>query len=657
MNKLIKTVLFALVFNILLILYSLLFLSSMKIPLDLYFLIFLALNAVIAYVSFTSGGRYKKSSYGSHGSARWQSKKEAQKNYKNGEYGFVIGSYSKPETFRLHSKNLLIKSIGDGLNNQFLVIGPPGSGKTTGFILTNVDYLSSRKEKPDLIITDPKGEIKEIKEEKLKKAGYDVYTLDFIDFEESHCINVFDYIKDEEDIFKFANQIGNSLYANENTGTGNTAFWKESLKNVLICITGFLHNKKINGEIQSFSMKDVLEMIDMKKILKAEKQFREIGGVTLEAFLALKNALGSQETLSNILVTIKTKMNIFGLVKLQKLLEKTDIPIEKLGMEIKTRSEERKRDQKKKKEQLLQIRSQTIQESEMLLKKITEEHHQEYIRLLSLYDSLSDQILITTLNVSSYIAEKKESFSPSLLQELQKVEEELKERRRSVIKDKDEVIELVQEKLQLLEKEERDEKQKPIALLIKMRDDDDYYAPVINMIVSTIIKTLYETARRTGANKVALKKDVILLIDEFGLIGHLKELVDKLGGMRGRRIFPIMIIQSIAQLKKVYKDDFQDIISQCDNKLILGVNDTLTGEELVKMLGEETIIIENKSQRKKTLDLGMLDGQVQESHNYGGKKLLNLSELMNIKENEGILKQKSREPLKFYKTIDKYWEV
>lgn len=67
------------------------------------------------------------------------------------------------------------------------------------------------------------------------------------------------------------------------------------------------------------------------------------------------------------------------------------------------------------------------------------------------------------------------------------------------------------------------------------------------MILSVIMKTLYETARRTGTNGVALKKDVVMLLDEFGLIGELREFTDKLGGMRGRRIFPLMLIQSIAQ--------------------------------------------------------------------------------------------------------------
>ena len=74
------------------------------------------------------------------------------------------------------------------------------------------------------------------------------------------------------------------------------------------------------------------------------------------------------------------------------------------------------------------------------------------------------------------------------------------------------------------------------------------------------------------------------------------------------------------------------------------------------MLGDETIIVENQSQRKRTWEPNLLNMQVQESQNYGGKKLLNLSELMNVNPKQGILKQRTREPLKFYKSIEKYWE-
>lgn len=654
-HKITKTLIATIIINMLLAVYILLFLSSLNLPKEVYLIMFLFVNTMILYVSFfQSKKKYKETGYASHGSSRWQTKKEATKHYSYGKYGFVIGSFSKEKKFDATSKKLLIKSIDDGLNNQFLVIGPPGTYKTTGFILPNIDYLSSREEKPDLIITDPKGEIKRIKESYLESQGYQVYTLDFIDFKDSHCINIFDYINEEEDILKIANQLTSSLYSKENT-SGNLEFWKDSLKNVLICIIGYHYYKKREVEISCFSMKDILNSIDIQFLMNQEDYFRKIGGITLESFLVLKNSLGAKETLANILVTVKTKMNLFGLSKLQTMLEKTEIPIHKIGREIRYLSKEEADKKKMQKLELDNIREDIIKNSQSKLKSIENVYKQNLIKELALFDVMTDEIL-TEDTVENYIERNMLYFNFDLQQKLKALKEDIKIESKFVIQEKEQLMEIVNEKYHQLEKELSGIKNRPIALIIKMRDDDDAYSAVINLILSTLMRTLYETARESGKNGVALRKDVIMLIDEFGLIGHLKELTDKLGGMRGRRIFPIMIIQSIAQLKKVYKDDFQDIISQCDNKLILGVNDTLTGEELVKMLGDETIIVENQSQRKKMFDVGFSGGQIQESQNYSGKKLLNLSELMNLNESQGIFKQKSREPLRFYKTVDMYWE-
>lgn len=655
MKKTLKVILATVAINIILLFYCIFFLSKViDIPFDIYFIIFSVFNAIVLYVAFfTSSGTYKKSNYGSHGSAKWQTEKEAKKNYPSGEYGFVIGTLQETEKFEKDSDKLLIKSISDGLNNQFLVIGPPGTYKTTGFLLPNISYLSSRAEQPDLLMTDPKGEVQHLKEQELKRNGYDVYSIDFIDFE-GDSLNVFDYLYSESYILKLSNQITNSLYANERGGT-NQGFWKDSLKNILICCIGYYFQKQKLGEIEQFSIKDILSMVDIKQLLKKEEFFNQTGGITLEAFSALKNSTGSAETLSNILVTVKTKLNIFGLSNLQEMLGKTTIPIHKIGMEIKTSSTDSDVLEKQKKE-LQKIKADTIKKSKFRIKEIKKEYQKECILFLTKYNLLDDEILITTQNVEEYIEAQKDIFSIQSIQYLEQLNSSYKSKIKIILDEKQRIMDLINEKTEQLIEELSVIKEKPIALIIKIPDDDDSYTPVINMILSVIMKTLYETARRTGSNGVALKKDVVLLLDEFGLIGELREFTDKLGGMRGRRIFPVMLIQSIAQLKKVYKEDFQDIISQCDNKLILGVNDTFTSEELVKMLGDETIIVENQSQRKRTWEPNLFYTQVQESQNYGGKKLLNLSELMNVNPKQGILKQRTREPLKFYKAIEKYWE-
>ena len=59
-----------------------------------------------------------------------------------------------------------------------LMVGTTGSGKTTGFVDQNISMLSHTKNKPLLIITDPKKELYERHSMSLKEQGYKVSVLD-----------------------------------------------------------------------------------------------------------------------------------------------------------------------------------------------------------------------------------------------------------------------------------------------------------------------------------------------------------------------------------------------------------------------------------------------------------------------------------------------
>ena len=60
-----------------------------------------------------------------------------------------------------------------------IYLGCTGSGKTTGCIEPQLRALSSQKNKPDLFITDPKGELFDHNARHLKDNGYRLYVLNF----------------------------------------------------------------------------------------------------------------------------------------------------------------------------------------------------------------------------------------------------------------------------------------------------------------------------------------------------------------------------------------------------------------------------------------------------------------------------------------------
>lgn len=63
-------------------------------------------------------------------------------------------------------------------SSHALVIGTTGSGKTSAFISPTIHLLSTCKDKPSMLVSDPKGELYSLHANSLKKKGYNVATID-----------------------------------------------------------------------------------------------------------------------------------------------------------------------------------------------------------------------------------------------------------------------------------------------------------------------------------------------------------------------------------------------------------------------------------------------------------------------------------------------
>ena len=74
-------------------------------------------------------------------------------------------------------------------NYHELYIGTTGSGKTTGCIEPQIRAISAQKNKANLFITDPKGELFEHNARHLKENGYNLFIINFKDFSRSHTWN------------------------------------------------------------------------------------------------------------------------------------------------------------------------------------------------------------------------------------------------------------------------------------------------------------------------------------------------------------------------------------------------------------------------------------------------------------------------------------
>lgn len=74
-------------------------------------------------------------------------------------------------------------------DTHLLAIGATRSGKTSGYVIPTLNVLLNKKNKPSLVISDPKHELYRANAAKFAKQGYRVLMLDFTNYTHSDCWN------------------------------------------------------------------------------------------------------------------------------------------------------------------------------------------------------------------------------------------------------------------------------------------------------------------------------------------------------------------------------------------------------------------------------------------------------------------------------------
>ena len=87
-------------------------------------------------------------------------------------------------------------------------------------------------------------------------------------------------------------------------------------------------------------------------------------------------------------------------------------------------------------------------------------------------------------------------------------------------------------------------------------------------------------------------------LDEFANIGRIPDFPQVISTIRSRGISVAVILQTLGQLKALYRDEWEVIAGNCDSFLFLGGNDATTLDWLSKRLGRSTIKVEDTSQSR-----------------------------------------------------------
>jgi len=170
--------------------------------------------------------------------------------------------FEKPENqFNARNKGLLIDGFSYRIseNDSFehlILVAPPGSGKTTKYVIPNLFTLSDNK--CSIIINDPSGEIYAQTSQFMFERGYNVLCIDPVNISRSVRYNPLQlaqtYIKIKE-LTEILMAHGNNQI---NNGTNNNdPFWKESSANLMYILSRCLNNMDPNLNTLS-SVLDIL---------------------------------------------------------------------------------------------------------------------------------------------------------------------------------------------------------------------------------------------------------------------------------------------------------------------------------------------------------------------------------------------------------------
>ncbi len=127
-----------------------------------------------------------------------------------------------------------------------------------------------------------------------------------------------------------------------------------------------------------------------------------------------------------------------------------------------------------------------------------------------------------------------------------------------------------------------------------------------------------------------LTQPLHVFLDEFANIGKIPGFSTLIATMRSRNISCSIILQTLAQIKSMYKDDWETILANCDSKLFLGGNDQTTTEYFSKTLGNQTIDTITTSETKG------INGSWSIQHSKQKRELLTPDELGRLKNTDCI---------------------
>lgn len=262
-----------------------------------------------------------------YGTSRWANKKEI-KALGEEKYNVLLADGVKLSTNTRKTK----------INNNILILGTSGSGKTRFFVKPNMMEAFATGSQRGIICTDPKGELTIETAAAAEKFGYKVKIFNIKDFN-GNCWNPFDYFEKETDVLSFVK----SLIENTNNGEkgGGDPFW-DSASILLFNSIFFYLIENCNKEDRNLiNVKLLISLAQASEDDESYKSKLDMLMDNLEEenpnakclgfYKDFKKAAG--KTLKSIIITCLSRLNFIGIKEVDEMLSKDEFELDKIGYE------------------------------------------------------------------------------------------------------------------------------------------------------------------------------------------------------------------------------------------------------------------------------------------------------------------------------------
>lgn len=224
------------------------------------------------------------------------------------------------------------------LNNNVLVIGGSGSGKTFFVVKPNAMQLPNNC---SMIFTDPKGELLRSIGGFLKANGYNVKVINLLEMDKSDCYNPFSYIRTETDVVKLITNLIANTTPKDSAPTD--PFWKNAESLLLQALFYYvwlevpLHKRNFRTVLELLSEAEVVEDKKASKLdlrMKFLEETHPLGAEHPAVKQYNKCMRGAGDTVRSIIISANSRLAFLENEQVLRLLSRDDMNLAELGIGV-----------------------------------------------------------------------------------------------------------------------------------------------------------------------------------------------------------------------------------------------------------------------------------------------------------------------------------